>query len=288
MIKERDTTIGYHCPFCGMSILNRVNIFAMNENFIKMKCVCGGSELTVQWQKDRKYKITVPCILCPSTHSYTLSSKIFFQKDLFPFSCKFTAVDICFIGKSNMVFEAMKKNEEELMKIFASYDDEAGSESEGPDGEFGEFTDDYDYDDYDDYDESGDFGEDFGADDWEPGFILHKTGQKPFSGSEPEKQNESDINELNIEDIDKINGQIPVHLRLYQITEHILEAVSKLCEKNRIFCKCGDFDGKIILAGNAVHLECKNCGAYRDIKSATASDAEYLYGLKELYLDDGR
>ena len=283
MIKDRDTTIGYHCPYCGMSILNRINIFSMNGNLVKMKCVCGGSELIVQALKDNKFRLTVPCILCPNSHSFTLSSGALFQKDLFAFTCKFTAINICFIGRSNQVFEAMKTNEEELMKTFAAYEEDYDGEYEDyedfDDDEFDLFEDD-DYGDFADDDFDDIFGdlddEPLKYEEKEPGFILHKSG-------EPDK---SKIKEMDLDD-DNTEAQNSIAMRLqsYQVVGQILESISNLCDRKKIYCQCGKFDGKIVLAGNAVHLECKNCGSYRDIKSVSASDAEYLGGMDELYLD---
>jgi hypothetical protein len=300
-----------------MSILNRINIFMMDGNLIKMKCVCAGSELIVQSLKDNKFKLSVPCILCPSAHSFTLSSNTFFQKDLFPFSCKFTAVDICYIGRSNKVFEAMKQNEEELMKTFAAYEDEYGDEYD--DGY--DYTDDpEDFSEFDGLDILGDLNVFENIDDFkdfkdfedfigkkgleglegleslgglnifddllkqeekEPGFILHRSGD-----SEPDKPKaaNTDIKNAANENIDTA-GHIPIQLQSYQITGQILDSLSRLCEEKKIFCECSNFDGKIVLAGNAVHIECKNCGSYRDIRSTNSADADYLSGVDELYLD---
>jgi hypothetical protein len=294
MIKSKDTTIGYHCPYCGMSILNRVNIFSMNGNLIKMKCVCGGSELIVQALKNNKYRLTVPCILCPNSHSFTLSSGAFFQKTLFPFSCKFTALNICFIGRSNQVFEAMKINEEELMKTFAAYEEEYDGEYDDYD-ENGEGSGSYlngfeglfkglgDFEDLEDFEELEDFEDfdDFNEEEKEPGFILHKGKDFRVASDDSVAAKKSEMNTENVAE----QNLIKLKLQSYQIVGQILEAISRLCEQQTVFCQCGDFDGKIVLAGNAVHLECKNCGSYRDIKSTNSSDADYLSGMDELYLD---
>jgi len=286
MIKSRETTVGYHCPNCGLSILNRINLFSLEGNLIKIKCVCGGSELIAQSLKNNKFRITVPCILCPNSHSYTLSSGVFFEKELFSFNCKFTAINICFIGKSDKVFEAIKKNEDELMKTFAAYADEDEDE---------------DYDDFDDYDVFGDYDEDdydeefddldtldlfggfeniFGPGLNGPGFVLHKNKDAKPAPEKPARNKPGAKAET-----DDITGQGAVQLRAYQVTAQILDALAKLCRENKVYCKCGDFDGKILLTGGAVHIECKNCGAYRDIKSSNAADADYLNDVKWLQLD---
>jgi len=312
MIKDRDATIGYHCPFCGMPILNNINIFSMTGNLIKLKCVCGQSELTVQILKDRKYRITVPCILCPNTHSFTLSSDTFFKKDLFPFPCKFTAIDICFIGKSKKVYEALKKSEEELMEAFAAYEEEYGERSDSSEphedlfldgagffgnggffdglGDFDGEGDRYEYaneDEAEDEDEEFDGYDDdyFGNLNGEPdesGFILHKSNNnKLYSSAKPENYKNSD----GLREADDRYSLENIKVRSYQIVTKILDIISKLYEEKNIVCKCGDFDGKIVILGNSVHIECKNCGSYRNIKSYDASDAEYLNNIDALYLD---
>jgi len=279
-IKGRDTMVGYHCPYCGMSILNRINIFSMDGNLIKMKCVCGGSELIVQMLKDNKFRLTVPCILCPNSHSFTLSSGTFFQKDLFAFSCKFTAINICFIGKGNRVYEALKINEEELIQTFAAYEEELKNELGDADGDdFGFDDEDDEYDDYgdeDDIDEFGDF--DFEYETKEPGFTLYKNpGFSSDSGEvQTDRSDNAGAKRDEMENI-KVNS--------YQIVSQILDSISALYNRRKIHCKCGNFDGKIVILGNAIHIECKNCGSYRGIKAANISDAEYMIDIGELYLD---
>jgi len=290
MIKDRDTTVGYHCPSCGMSILNKINIFSMSGNLIKIKCVCRNSELVVQMLKDNKFKITVPCILCPNSHSFTLSSATFFQKDIFALSCKFTAINICFIGKGNKVFDSLKKNEEELMKTFAAYEEEYGSVLDDLDNdyfgdEFGEFD---EFDDFDEFNDTMDFDEfggnfDFNYEKRDPGFVLHKNNN--FNPDADDSENNETKNIENIkEDID-IENMANLKINSYQIVSQILDILSQLYDKKKIFCKCGNLDCKIVILDNIINIECKNCGSYRNIKSINVSDVEYLTGIEALYLD---
>ena len=268
MIANRDTTVGYHCPFCGMPILNRINIFTMEGNLVKMKCVCGGSELLVQIQKDRKYKITAPCILCPTPHTFTLSSAAFFQRDLFALSCKFTAVNICFIGKGNKVYDALRKNEEELIKTFGAaeeLDDEDGFDEEDDDLYDDDlYGDDYDDDEYDFWEDG-----DFEYEKKEPGFVLHKN----------EEAAKERVAEYAIDDIKNIR------IGSYRAVEQVLRIISRMHDKKKIVCKCKNFEGKLTISDNAVRVECENCGSYRDIRASGLSDAETFGESDRLYLD---
>jgi hypothetical protein len=331
VIKDRDATIGYHCPYCGISILNNINIFLMDDNLLKIKCVCGASELSVQAVKGNKYKMSVPCILCPSPHVFTLSSDTFFKKDLFPFSCKFTAINICFIGRGNRVYEALKSNEEELMQIFAAFEEEYGDGDDADtdidmdaadmipedffngfnnlDGLGGDFylngvIDPLDpYDGYDKYDRLGGYlkdelagvadllglgqknskesGFEFESEpEPEPGFRLHKNkdfGAVP-DAPEPARKITGDTDGA-LDNLDNIR------LSSYQAVTLVLDALSRLYADGKIYCKCRETDLKVVLLGNSVHIECVACASYRNIRSANLSDAEYLGGVEELYMD---
>lgn len=321
MIKDKNTTVGYHCPFCGMSILNEINIFSMNGNLIKMKCVCGGSELIATITKDRKIRLTMPCIVCPNSHSFTISSGIFFERELFSFSCTFTAINICFIGKNQKVYEALKKNEEELLDAFAMY--ESGYDTDKPDNggfttSFSKDTDenkdkdkkpgvnifnpfeifdeldgfDDDFDDLDEFDEFGEFDGDL-FEFWDGGNINNTdrkkskakaTGFELYKTNNNNKTHKTTKNDKVME-IDQNVDLSKLKIKSYPVILQILDIVSRLYRDDKIFCECGEFDGKIILLENFVLIACKNCNSERKIKSSAVSDIEYIAEMGELHLD---
>jgi len=123
MVLDKQTTAAYHCPACGMAVMSLVNIFSMSGNILKLKCACGDSALEMHITKDGKVRVQAPCIVCPSPHSYVISSKSLFEKDVFELSCALIGVGICFFGKKNSVLAALKESEAELMDIFAEHGD---------------------------------------------------------------------------------------------------------------------------------------------------------------------
>ena len=62
--------------------MSAVGFFNLSADMIKLKCDCGGSEMSIVYGKDSKVRVGVPCILCPNPHQFTLSSSVFFEKDL--------------------------------------------------------------------------------------------------------------------------------------------------------------------------------------------------------------
>ncbi len=129
VLNAKETTLAYRCPVCGKFILGLVGLFTLSGDLIKLKCDCGGSELTIAYTADRKLRITVPCLFCPSPHSYLLSSDAFFDRELLALTCTLSSVDVCFIGKKEKVLEAAKASDRELLALL----EEMGFDS------FGEF-----------------------------------------------------------------------------------------------------------------------------------------------------
>lgn len=117
ILSNKETTVAYRCPECGASVTSMVGIFSLTADMIKLKCPCGGSELQIVYTKDKKIRLGVPCFLCPTPHSYLISSSMFFDRDLFTLPCSYSGVDICFIGKQSEVAEAMKRSENELLEM---------------------------------------------------------------------------------------------------------------------------------------------------------------------------
>lgn len=103
IINQKQTTIAYRCPSCGAIVKSMVGVFSLSGDMMRLKCPCGGSEMTVLRTQDKKMRLTVPCFLCPSPHNYTVSESVFFERDQFAFACPYSGLDICFTGKPENV-----------------------------------------------------------------------------------------------------------------------------------------------------------------------------------------
>lgn len=120
ILNSRETTVAYRCPKCGKMVFAVVGVFTLSGDMFKLKCGCGESELIIQYTNDRKLRLTVPCIVCANPHSYVISSKNFFEEDVFRMSCPYATVDICLVGEQNAVIEAAKEADEELLRILGA------------------------------------------------------------------------------------------------------------------------------------------------------------------------
>ena len=122
VIDKTDATVAYRCPGCGMTVKSVVGIFSLTADAVTLKCPCGGSKMDIQYTKDRKVRLTVPCFLCPNPHSYTLSRSVFTGDGAVGLTCPYSGVEICFIGDGDDVSRRIEESDRELAELLGDAD----------------------------------------------------------------------------------------------------------------------------------------------------------------------
>lgn len=117
VIDSKKTMVAYRCPSCGAGVMSAVDVFALGAPMVKLKCDCGGSEMSIIKTGDGKIQLTVPCLFCPRPHSFLLSPEIFFGKDEFFLNCPYSDMDIGFLGEPDYVKANLARSELDLMKL---------------------------------------------------------------------------------------------------------------------------------------------------------------------------
>ena len=117
VLEPRQTTVAYRCPRCGAGVMSVVNLFNLCADMIKLKCDCGGSEMTLVHTKDQKVRFTVPCIFCPNPHHFTLSSHSFFEKEMFALPCPYSGMNVAVMGDTDRVKAELARSELELLEL---------------------------------------------------------------------------------------------------------------------------------------------------------------------------
>ena len=117
ILDPKQTTVAYRCPKCGAGTMSVVGLFNLRADMIKLKCDCGGSEMSLVYGKDTKVRFTVPCLFCPNPHYFTVDSAVFFSKDLFALSCPYSGVNVALMGETNRVKAELSRGELELLDL---------------------------------------------------------------------------------------------------------------------------------------------------------------------------
>lgn len=125
VLDPKSTTVAYRCSKCGAGVMSVVGLFNLAADMIKLRCDCGGSEMTMVYSKDSKVRLTVPCLFCPNPHQFTLNSSVFFQKELFSLPCPYSGINIAVMGETERVKAELARGELELLELL----EESGAES---------------------------------------------------------------------------------------------------------------------------------------------------------------
>ena len=117
ILDPKKTTLAYRCPSCGAGIMSVVGLFNLSADMIKLKCDCGQSATTVSYSKDSKIHLTVPCVLCPNPHHFTISTSVFFKDEIFVLPCPYSDITIAVSGEENRVKAELSRSELELIEL---------------------------------------------------------------------------------------------------------------------------------------------------------------------------
>ncbi len=121
VLDTNNTTLAYRCPKCGAAVLSGLNMFSLTADMLKLKCSCGESELVLVNGGDGRVRLTVPCMLCPTPHQFTLSKSLLLGKELFCMPCPYTNVALCCVGDENHVKAEMSRSELELLDLLEQH-----------------------------------------------------------------------------------------------------------------------------------------------------------------------
>ena len=121
VLETKQTTVAYRCPHCGNGVISAVNPFLLKGAMLRLKCDCGKSFLEIQPTRDGKFHLSVPCILCPTPHRFTVSESLFYNQDLFALPCPYTDLNVCVMGEVNHVKAELSRTELELMDLMEEH-----------------------------------------------------------------------------------------------------------------------------------------------------------------------
>lgn len=118
ILDSKHTTVAYRCPHCGAGVISAVNVFSLSADMVKLKCTCGKSEMSIVSSQDEKIRLSVPCMLCASPHIFTVSSSLFYGKDIFSLSCPYASdFPLAFFGEMNLVKAELARSELALLDM---------------------------------------------------------------------------------------------------------------------------------------------------------------------------
>ncbi len=122
MLIDTSITIAYKCVSCGSFDFFNISLFALlyRGNCV-VPCRCKKSSITINQEGENSYFITFPCIGCGSEHAIHLVKKDIISGKPRSFNCPRTGMQICFIGRDDVVRKKVDGLEKELDEIIDKY-----------------------------------------------------------------------------------------------------------------------------------------------------------------------
>jgi hypothetical protein len=112
------STIAFKCSACGKIRYDNINIFEKNKAVI---CDCKEDSLQINY-KNKEYIINIKCFACNKYHIYTIKAKDFWDEKVIKFSCPDTKIQVGYIGKDDLIRDALDNYELRLDSILDEYD----------------------------------------------------------------------------------------------------------------------------------------------------------------------
>ena len=116
MVQDTKRYLAYICPNCRQSVIVERDLFSLAASTAHIKCPCGKSELTVEFQPNR-VQLTVPCLFCGRDHTVSCSSHAFVREKALAFSCAASGLDCCYVGEEGPVYAATARLERAIDKL---------------------------------------------------------------------------------------------------------------------------------------------------------------------------
>ncbi|MEA4933627.1 MAG: hypothetical protein VB071_08650 [Lawsonibacter sp.] len=116
MVNDTKRFLSYLCPHCRQSVIVERDLFSLAASTAHIKCPCGASELTVQFQPSR-VQLTVPCLFCGREHTVSCSANAFVREKALAFSCAASGLDCCYVGEEGPVYAATARLEQAVKKL---------------------------------------------------------------------------------------------------------------------------------------------------------------------------
>ncbi len=112
---KSNQVIAYRCPFCGKGVISNEGVLTLTAERMALRCPCKCSELQIEFKSDEKIGLKVPCIFCPTPHTYSLSKASYEERDILTLTCPVSGSATVFIGELNHVKAELSRTELELL-----------------------------------------------------------------------------------------------------------------------------------------------------------------------------
>ncbi len=122
MLIDTNITIAYKCTSCGSFEFFNISLFRLfYKKFYRLSCRCKKSCIIIKQEGENSLLVNIPCIGCGNEHTCLLSNKSVLLNNPGIFNCPEIGMQICFIGRDEVVRKKVDCIEEELDELIDMY-----------------------------------------------------------------------------------------------------------------------------------------------------------------------
>ena len=129
----KEITVAYRCNHCAQNHFATIDLDLLEKEDFSQSASCGHCAVLIEKTESSKFKVTVPCVACPTPHRFTLT-KALLEKDIFSLQCAYSGIDCFFCGDKDKVSKAIEDSDNEIARLLAleeKFDDKTVEESLG-------------------------------------------------------------------------------------------------------------------------------------------------------------
>lgn len=104
MLVASGRTVALRCPLCGRFGLHPFTLFDFSgDRTFKLTCDCGFHKMIITTRDYKEYVLQIPCVICETTHRFTLKKEDLWNSDLQYLRCMDTGSELGFLGHEDAV-----------------------------------------------------------------------------------------------------------------------------------------------------------------------------------------
>ena len=108
MLIRAATTVALYCPRCGKLNTHDVSHFRLHREPMDLYCSCRYKQATVMRSGASQIVLTIPCVLCQSTHHLFFDRHMLRHIDMEKIYCPSENFELGFIGRHDKIDETLQ------------------------------------------------------------------------------------------------------------------------------------------------------------------------------------
>ncbi|MCX7780296.1 MAG: hypothetical protein N2491_05150 [Negativicutes bacterium] len=124
MVIDTVSTLALFCARCGKTALHDISHFTLRQAGKRLVCGCGQLQAVVSGASDRQYLLSVPCVVCETSHVIAIMAKMLGKPGIQKLYCPQETVELGFFGGRQEVEQTITAHRREIDRLLREVENE--------------------------------------------------------------------------------------------------------------------------------------------------------------------